>query len=153
MNFALRPLTTDDIEPVVELTRSLHGWFTPDCLEEVRAFCRRMPGLVAVDEAGTIFGYVLWQEGREEWEVHYLGVARELHRRGIGKILLERLLELAREKGALWLRVATVAPTEDYEPYAATRAFYEALGFTLQSMEPSGWPDGTDRADYLMEIT
>jgi ribosomal protein S18 acetylase RimI-like enzyme len=148
-----RPFTSEDLEAVADLTKSLTEWFTPDCPEEVREFSKRLPGLVAIDEAGEIAGYVLWHEGREEWEVHYLAVARELHRQGVGRKLIEHLLTLSREKGARWLRVGTVAPTEDYEPYARTRAFYESLGFTLQSMEPSGWEDGTDRADYIMEIS
>jgi|WetSurMetagenome_2_1015567.scaffolds.fasta_scaffold192299_3 ribosomal protein S18 acetylase RimI-like enzyme len=151
--FTLRPLVADDIEAAVELTRALRDWFPPDCLEEVREYARRLPGLVAANEAGEIAGYVVWQEGREEWEVHYLGVARELHRQGLGRKLLEQLLASAREKGARWLRIGTVAPTEHSEPYIRTRTFYEALGFTLQSMEPSGWEDGMDRADYLMEIS
>ena len=48
-------------------------------------------------------------------------VRPEFRRRGIGKTLVERVVEVARDRGIEWVHV-------DYDP--ELRAFYDACGFT-----------------------
>ena len=62
-------------------------------------------------------------------EVHVMGVRRESHRSGIGRALVETAEAWCRARGIRYLHVKTLGPSRADEGYAATRAFYEALGF------------------------
>ncbi len=147
----IRPARLEDAEAMAAMTADLRGWFTPDCPEEVRADCARFAGLVAVGGSGGVVGFLIYAYREKECEIKWLGVRRELHRRGIGRRLMNRLLDIARESGAARVSVETLAHTMDYAPYVGTRAFYEACGFVLESLEKAGWPDGSDKAVYVRE--
>ena len=147
----LRDVTAQDGPAMTALTASLPEWFTPEEVETVREVIGP-PGVVAVDGEGRIVGMCPWEARPEEWEICWLAVARERHRQGIGKLMLAWMVERARQAGVKRIRVQTVAHTSDYAPYAPTRAFYEACGFSLESVEPLGWPDGLDKAIYVLAL-
>jgi coenzyme F420-0:L-glutamate ligase / coenzyme F420-1:gamma-L-glutamate ligase len=62
-------------------------------------------------------------------EVYVMGVVRGRHRQGIGRALVEAAESWCRTRGIRYLQVKTLGPSRPDEGYAATRAFYEALGF------------------------
>jgi [ribosomal protein S18]-alanine N-acetyltransferase len=75
-------------------------------------------------DATTLLGYVLALVLGEEAEIADLAVAPEARRRGIGRLLLERVLEdlETRGVGEVYLEVR--------ESNLAARALYASLGFT-----------------------
>ncbi len=72
-------------------------------------------------------------------EIYLLGVRPGLHHQGLGRALIERAEAHAAERGAAYLTVKTLGPSQDYEPYARTRAFYRAVGFTALEEFPELW--------------
>jgi coenzyme F420-0:L-glutamate ligase/coenzyme F420-1:gamma-L-glutamate ligase len=62
-------------------------------------------------------------------ELYVMGVRREQHRRGIGRALLASAESWCRAHGIRYLHVKTLGPSRESRGYAATRAFYEAVGF------------------------
>jgi aminoglycoside 3-N-acetyltransferase I len=86
--------------------------------------------LLAVTDEGRPVGFVTGVEtchpdkGTEMF-AYELGVAEDFRRRGVARALLERLADLARERGcyALW-----TGTEDDNEPALAT---YRAIGFEL----------------------
>jgi coenzyme F420-0:L-glutamate ligase/coenzyme F420-1:gamma-L-glutamate ligase len=58
-----------------------------------------------------------------------MGVRREHHRRGLGRALVAAAEAWCRAHGIRYLHVKTLGPSRESRGYAATRAFYEALGF------------------------
>jgi len=62
-------------------------------------------------------------------EIYVMGVRREQHRRGIGRALVDAAEAWCRRRGVRYLHVKTLGPSRPDPDYAATRAFYEALGF------------------------
>jgi len=149
----LRDATSQDAPAMTALVASLPEWFTPEAVETVREAVPGMPAVVAANKTGEIVGFLAWEQRPDEWEICWIGVVRELHRQGLGRKMLTRMLGRARAAGISRIRVQTVAPSVDYEPYARTRAFYEACGFRLQSIEPQGWPDGTDKGIYVLSLS
>lgn len=101
---------------------------------------------------GTIVGFVLWLRETDVYDIKWLAVVRERHRQGIGSLLIDGLVRAAHEAGAKRISVDTLAPTHDYEPYARSRAFYEARGFQLGNIERGGFPEGSDKATYTLEL-
>jgi GNAT superfamily N-acetyltransferase len=81
-------------------------------------------------------------------EVYFLAVRPALHRKGVGRALVERAVAIAAERGALYLSVKTLGPSAEYEPYARTRAFYRALGFVPLEEFTEVW--GPDNPTLLM---
>ena len=78
--------------------------------------------------------------------VWWLGVSPRVHRRGVGRALVERALQEARQRECLWLAVETMSPRALSPEYDLTRRFYEALGFQpLVEFEP-------EPGDYMMWI-
>ena len=147
----VRSVAEADIPALVSVVADLHEWFNRDVPEQVRADCSRCAGLVAEME-GTIVGFVLGLRKNDVCEIAWLAVVRGRHRQGIGSLLIGALLHIAREAGAARVAVETLAPTHDYEPYARSRAFYEARGFELASVEPGGFPEGSDKATYVLDL-
>jgi GNAT superfamily N-acetyltransferase len=148
---ALRSVAEHDIPALVSLVTDLPEWFNKDVPEEVRRDCARCAGLVAEVE-GAIVGFVLWLRETDVCDIKWLAVVRERHRQGIGSLLIDSLVHAAREAGAKRISVDTLAPTHDYEPYARSRAFYEARGFHLRGIERGGFPEGSDKATYALEL-
>lgn len=150
----LRPLTPEDAPAIAALAESLPEWFNRDVPGLACADAARCPGVAAVREEGALLGLVIWEHLETDTDIKWIMVAPELHGQGIGRKLMEHVIVQAKAAGRARLIVSTVAPTVDYEPYARSRAFYEAQGFVLEKVEvqPDGWPDGTDKATYALEL-
>lgn len=87
------------------------------------------------------FRPALWSEGLETY-LQELYVVPPLRGRGIGRALLERTMDLAREKGADGIDLNTG------ETDTAARALYESMGFTNRE----GSPDGPSMLFYEREL-
>jgi len=72
-------------------------------------------------------------------ELYVLGVRRAFHRRGIGSALIESAARFASVRGRRFLTVKTLAASNPDPNYAATRHFYEALGFLPVEVFPTLW--------------
>jgi ribosomal protein S18 acetylase RimI-like enzyme len=62
-------------------------------------------------------------------EVYVLGVLPAYHRLGIGRAMLHVAEDYLRGLGVTYLQVKTLGPSHPDPGYAATRAFYDAVGF------------------------
>ena len=72
-------------------------------------------------------------------EVHVIGVKRRHHRQGVGRALIEAAERFCASRGLAFLTVKTLAPSHPSPHYAATRRFYEALGFVPIEVLPTLW--------------
>jgi ribosomal protein S18 acetylase RimI-like enzyme len=73
----------------------------------------------------------LWSDGLEAY-LEELYVVPRLRGQGIGRAMMERAMDLARERGATRMDLGT--STDD----TAARALYEKLGFTNLESQPDG---------------
>jgi ribosomal protein S18 acetylase RimI-like enzyme len=83
----------------------------------------------------------LWSKGLEAY-LQELYVVPELRGRGIGRALLERTIELVRERGADGIDLNTG------ETDTAARGLYESMGFTNRE----GGPEGPSMLFYELEF-
>lgn len=99
--------------------------------------------MFAVFDANNPLGFLaLGKPAPATREIHVLGVRPELHRNGIGRALIERAAEAARNDGARFLTVKTLSSRDPDAGYAKTRAFYAAMGFHEIEEFPELWsPD------------
>ncbi len=62
-------------------------------------------------------------------EIYVMGILPQLRGRGIGRALVEASANHLRGQGIEYLQVKTLGPSREDAGYAATRAFYQAIGF------------------------
>lgn len=168
MEVTVRRLVADDLEGLDSLYRSLTHqdrylrFFTevpsPRTVERyVSLLCERGSGVVAVDGAGRIVGeagYVLRAEGDAE-----LGITVAPASRGIGHLLLDSILEQAREDGVASLQADVLTENRAMCALAVKRGYalihtddYAALRIlmgTATAVPP--WPRGTPHPRLLVE--
>jgi ribosomal protein S18 acetylase RimI-like enzyme len=72
--------------------------------------------------------------------IYWLGVLREYHRTGVGKLLACEAFKQAKNSGAKTISVETLSPKEADENYLKTYQFYQSLGFApLFNLKPEGY--------------
>lgn len=71
---------------------------------------------------------VLNKTSDETCEIFVMGVKKDFHRLGIGKLIYEQFEQLARNLGFSYVQVKTVA-SGYYKEYDLTNKFYKAMGF------------------------
>jgi len=117
--------------PVCELIlRALPDWFGVEAalLDYVRAV-NDLPTVVARVEGRPAGFFTVKQHFPQAAEAYVLGVLPAYHRMGIGRAMFERAEEYLRALGVVYLQVKTLGPSHPDPGYAATRAFYERMGF------------------------
>lgn len=110
--------------------RALPGWFGIE--EALVGYVREAAGLpvYAAFDGGEAVGFVaLKRHTAFAQEVCVMGVLPECHRKGVGRALIDWCASTAKEQGARFLTVKTLADLHPDEGYARTRAFYLAMGF------------------------
>jgi coenzyme F420-0:L-glutamate ligase / coenzyme F420-1:gamma-L-glutamate ligase len=105
----------------------LPEWFGIE--ESTAAYIRDAAGLPTFAVEPDAGFACLKQHTPRAAELYVLGVRREQHRRGIGRALVSAAESWCRANGVRYLHVKTRGPSRPDEGYAATRAFYEAMGF------------------------
>ena len=89
---------------------------------------------------GRLVGFVqLVHHTRQASEIHVMAVGPQVHRRGVGRALVEAAAVSARRRGSLLLQVKTLSARHPSPEYARTRAFYRALGFVPLQELPELW--------------
>ncbi|CAE7205170.1 yfjD [Symbiodinium microadriaticum] len=81
-------------------------------------------------------------------EIAAMAVRPGLHRKGTGRALADAAIAYARRTGWNHLFVRTLGPSEVYEPYARTRAFYHGIGFTPLVEDKTIW--GSDNPTLIL---
>ena len=108
------------------------GWFTDEAVDEtIPVDIKIQKGYVSkIDD--KIVGFITYFSEYSTPKIGWMGVDPEYHRKGIGKLLLEKVEEVVIESGTDILKVET--PTEEEGKgtgYEATYKFYRAMGFEM----------------------
>ncbi len=93
----------------------------------------------------------LKRTGEATAELAVMGVLKEYHRRGVGRVLFEAAKARAVELGYAFLQVKTVQMGR-YPEYDATNRFYLALGFRELEVFPTLWDECNPCQIYVMYI-
>lgn len=124
-----------------EILEDLPKWFgIPASIAEYVKEAARLPMLASVSPDGTVAGFLsLKATSAFAMEVHVMGVRRDWQGKGVGRALVQEAKAYAEREGARFLTVKTIAASKPDENYAATRAFYESVGFLPVEEFPTLW--------------
>ena len=128
----IRSLSPADAASCDAIIAGLPAWFgDPVGIEDCAAAVRTQSGFVAsLDDA--VIGFLTATRPRPHaTEISWMAVDAAHRGHGVGRALVEALVAgLQTEGGVRYLIVKTLSDRDDDPGYAATRAFYEAMGFT-----------------------
>lgn len=141
----------DDREPLVRsILQALPEWFgVPASVDEYARTAGHLPMLAAKADGPEPIGFLsLRRESPVAWEAYVLGVRRDWHRCGVGRMLFSAAERRLREEGAHYLTVKTLSDKRPNPYYEATRRFYQAIGFEPLAEFPTLW--GRDNPCLLL---
>jgi len=143
-----------DVDACVAVLAGLPEHFTPSTHEEARRDLPDHASWVAVDD-GAIVGFAL---ARRRFsfgaEITLAAVLAERQGGGVGTALVETCVTSLAAQGVRMVEVKTLDASAGYEPYVATRAFWERRGFVqVDCIDPlPGWEPGNPSAIYVRAI-
>ena len=132
-----------------ELLATVPHWFgIAEANEEYRRVADRCPTLVANDNGQPVGFLTVVRHSPHAGELHVMAVRPELHRSGIGRMLVAAAEDRLRSEGVEYLQVKTLSASAADESYLGTLAFYTALDFRVLEEMPSLW--GPDNPAVLL---
>jgi ribosomal protein S18 acetylase RimI-like enzyme len=124
------------------ILHALPEWFgLPESTERYVEEAAELETLVAGPPDEPLGFLTLRQHTPYATEIHVMGVAREHHRRGVGRALVRAALAALAARRVEYVQVKTLGPSHPSEGYARTRAFYEAVGFRPLEEIHGLWPE------------
>ena len=112
------------------ILRSLPDWFgLEESLVHYSAEIDNLPTFLAYNAANVVGFVSLKLHNPYSADVYVMGVVPEMHRMGIGQVLMNQALAWLKSEGFEYVQVKTLGPSHPDEGYAKTRAFYISVGF------------------------
>lgn len=137
-------------EPIL---RALPEWFgvekaTRQYIKDIEVF----PTFLAW-RSDRVIGFLTLKEHNDyAAEIHVMGILPEMHRRGVGRALIETVENYLQRRGVEYLQVKTLSSHHPDEGYARTRAFYEAVGFRPLEEFPDLWGEANPCLQMVKRI-
>ena len=135
-----------------EILEALPDWFG---IEESREdYIKKSAELIffaAYDNEKPVGFICLIETGKDTAEICVMGVLKEYHRHGIGRLLFDELKSAAIREGYSFLQVKTVQMGK-YDDYDATNRFYLSLGFKEFEVFPTLWDEWNPCQIYVMSL-
>lgn len=126
---------------VESLLRSLPDWFgIEEALMGYVADARSDDTYTAVINEEVVGALIAKHHSSYASEVHLMAVKPSLHRRGIGRSLLNVLEGDLASRSVEFLQVKTLGPSEPSDEYERTRFFYKSMGFRALEEIEGLWP-------------
>ena len=131
MSIEIRVMTEDDVAAVLVVAQSLPDWFDEDARQRAIPMDLRFQDVFIAAEDQKVVGFITLYVAEGRVNIGWMGVHPDYHRQGVGAALLNAAEGYCRERGINELACYTLGDGVDYTPYAHTRAFYFAEGFSI----------------------
>ncbi len=123
-----------------EILATVPHWFGIDeANEHYRVHADQHPTVVALDGDRAVGFATIVRHSPHAAELDVMAVRPEMHRHGVGRLLVAAAEERLRADGVEFLQVKTLSASAGDERYLATLAFYSALDFRVLEEMPSLW--------------
>ncbi len=145
---ALRAADRAALEAILRATGSFREDEVPIALELVDAGEAGGYRFVVAECEGRVAGYCCFGATPVTlgtWDLYWIAVDPALQGRGIGRELMREAEETVERAGARML----IVETSDKPSYAATRAFYERLGYAREARIADFYAPGDGKLVYV----
>lgn len=130
MNFNIEGPFFEPSGDCEHILRALPDWFGLEAA--LQGYAKTIPGLptfLAKTGQQTVGFLSLKLHNPWSAEIYVMGILPAFHHNGIGRALIEKAEEHAKNRKIEYLQVKTLGPSNNDASYAKTRAFYAAMGF------------------------
>lgn len=142
MNIQILEITQSDekAQIVEEILLDLPDWFgLPDSTKEYIEQSKQLV-LFSAHHNNQNLGFITLKEtSPDTCEIHCMGVKKEYHHKGIGKLLIKQFEEYAKERYE-YIQVKTVDEGK-YPEYDQTISFYKSVGFKKLEVFTTLWDE------------
>lgn len=141
---------------IASLIIRLDEWFEPDAAESIIHEITSDTGLLAVDADNRVIGFLVTEFDEDDFDagrILWAGVHPAWHRRGVGRALINNMLNEAQHANLQRIYVETMSDEIDYPPFEQTRRFYQALGFEVHRELGDLAGNGLTTTDWIFHIT
>jgi N-acetylglutamate synthase-like GNAT family acetyltransferase len=127
-------------EIVRRILDDIPEWFgMPESNDEYVEKAATYTNVVARVDGEVVGICLLLEHNPRSVEIDLLAVPRAWHRRGVGRAILDHVERDLRAAGVRLLHLKTFGTSIPNEPYARTRAFYDAMGFVAMEERTDIW--------------
>lgn len=141
-HYALRRLGAFDMPRVAAIEREVYAF--PWTVGNFRDCLASGYDMWGIDDGGELIAYAIVMFALDEAHLLNLAVASGHQRRGIGRYLMEKMMALARGRGATMIYLE-VRPSN-----SNARTLYDQLGFRQIAIRPNYYPSRAGREDALL---
>jgi ribosomal-protein-alanine N-acetyltransferase len=144
--FSYRPITLQDISDIMAIERSAYTypWSERFFRQELQVHCARS---FLAEREGRIAGYVLFWLLPGTVDIHNIAVHQDFRRRGLGRSLLENVIEEARR------RASARVTLEVRKSNTPAQRLYESVGFKVSGVRHGYYSDdGEDALLMTLEL-
>ncbi|QNO14169.1 GNAT family N-acetyltransferase [Alkalicella caledoniensis] len=133
-----------DLKSVIcdNILRDLPNWFgIEESIIEYKKTSKDIPFYAVYNEDKAIGFVAIKVHNPYTAEVYVMGTLKEYHRKGIGRMLINKCEEYCKENGMEFLTVKTLDESRASESYEKTRQFYLAMGFRPLEVFKTLWDE------------
>lgn len=141
-----RQMNPSDLNEVMTIERASfsYPWSARFFLQELRVPCAR--SLLAILEGKSV-GYIIYWLLPNEVDIHNLAVHPTYRRKGVGKSLLQAVIDEGRRRGSSRVTLEVRRSNE------AAQRLYQSLGFVMQGVRKGYYSDdGEDALAMVLEF-
>jgi ribosomal-protein-alanine N-acetyltransferase len=145
--FTYRPIALQDISAIMAIERNAYAypWSERFFRQELQVQCARS---FLAESEGRIAGYVLFWLLPGTVDIHNIAVHQEFRRRGLGRRLLEHVIEEARKRSSARVTL------EVRKSNTAAQRLYESAGFQVNGVRQGYYSDdGEDALLMALELS
>ncbi len=147
----VRSFQPEDSPAIKGIIQRLDAYFTADVPEKISHDVRAHDAWVLVEGDHIVGVSVVDRRSADVAEILWMAIDPSWRGRGAGTQLLSHVTDALTAEGVKVVEVKTLDRSSDYEPYVATRAFWEGRGFVqIDRIDPlPGWQPGNPCAIYV----
>ena len=140
--YQFRTMTEDDLDAVMEIEPYIysHPWSRGNFSDSLKS---GYPACVLLHDA-KIIGYALMMMVLDEAHLLNLSIAKLYQKQGLGRLLLEHMIEMAKNQGATDMFLE-VRPSN-----ISAIALYENIGFNEMAIRRGYYPAHNGREDAVL---
>ena len=139
----IRKASDKEKKEAIKIAESLKEWFNKDGMKSMKIDFA-MNHVIVAKEKEKVLGFLSYTTYSGKMLLLWMGVRKQSQRSGVGKDLLDWLVEESKRLRLYSIEVETLPEEDVYEPYKRTRAFYYKNGFErvlYKKARVKGWDD------------